>query len=78
MLFVRTEGILLNCKRRGGHSLTGSSVSRRFSCIVRKLLLLQYSHKKKSEVFFSSIRISAEGITLVFKLKRNSKRHSRH
>lgn len=51
MLFVHTEGILLNCKRRGRHSLTGSLVSRSCSCIVRKLLFLQYSHKKKSKVF---------------------------
>lgn len=65
MLFVCTEGVLLNCKRRGGHSLNGSLVSPSYSCIAWKLLFLQYSHKKHPKYFFRGIQIRAVGIRVV-------------
>lgn len=63
MLFVRTEGILLNCKKRRGHSLNGSLVSPSCNCIAWKLLFLHYSYKKKSKVFFIE---ACSGYQIVF------------
>lgn len=57
MLFVRMEGILLNCTRRRGQSLKGSSVSR--SCVGWKLFCLSRAQR----------RMCAGGGGFVFKLK---------